>query len=623
MSKFKRLKLSDDWKAYLIRYPRGYTILENLIDWLSQTNKLIENVNDWNEYLDDFVENFDRKLEPTVINTLYEMADDGTLDRIINENIFNDLNDRIDGVAIDFENFKEDMNQNFADLNDEVEQNLTHFKAEVQDTLENSLKSRFNVLQYGAKLDGVTDDTEAFQLCANAIADNGGGIFEIPYVDNPIIIGGTVNMPSNVILEGNNNTILAESSDNSDTPFYWADSSNVAVKNITIDGRKELKDSQQSVGGGSNGLTFRGECTNIRVENSKFYNTLEHGISFMGRVYTNPTRVARSTDVVITGCVFERNGNPYWTAGPRGAGVMLYYGVRNIKITNNIFKNFIQTGIYVDSAYGSKEEMESLYPELPVNEGHYAGRDVVISNNEFTTTVNFWTGETSQSGAGIKVHGQQRVTIANNIINLPIGRYRGIHVDDGQERTPTHDITINGNWIVTTQQAVMVVDCSQVMVTNNKIESTRDNVVVVEAQHSPTSTIIITSNNIRGRGSQGIRVHNRDSDNLSLFAVVVNDNVVRIIGDEPEGSSGFRLVGSADDIKISNNRFINGYYGIYVPSDALNTYIDNNTISSIEGYAIYITTSYGVVRFNTIRNSTNDIYNPNGSISEYNLLSND
>src|SRR5690554_4713625 len=93
--------MSDAWYQEMKKYPRGYTIIENLIDWLSQTNKLVDNVNDWNVYLDDFVENFDKRLEPIAVDTLYQMAEDGTLDRIINENIFEDLNEQIEDVSSD------------------------------------------------------------------------------------------------------------------------------------------------------------------------------------------------------------------------------------------------------------------------------------------------------------------------------------------------------------------------------------------------------------------------------------------------------------------------------------------------------------------------------------------
>ena len=98
--KFKHLKVPDHWEHYFTRYPQGYTILEALIEWVSQVDALADNVNDWNEYLDDFVENFDKKIEPTIINVLYSMADDGTLDRIINEAIFADINSNVTSRAI-------------------------------------------------------------------------------------------------------------------------------------------------------------------------------------------------------------------------------------------------------------------------------------------------------------------------------------------------------------------------------------------------------------------------------------------------------------------------------------------------------------------------------------------
>lgn len=88
MSKFNKLKLSSQWHRYLDNYPGGYTIAENLIDWVSQVNKMVDNVNDWNKYLDDFVETFDEKIQPTVEKTLDRMEKDGTLENIINYSIF-------------------------------------------------------------------------------------------------------------------------------------------------------------------------------------------------------------------------------------------------------------------------------------------------------------------------------------------------------------------------------------------------------------------------------------------------------------------------------------------------------------------------------------------------------
>ena len=86
--KFKRLLVPEGYRHYWSKYPEGYTILEALLNWVDSVNQLTENVNDWNIYLDDFVENFDEKLRPTVREMLSEMETDGRLAEIINEEIF-------------------------------------------------------------------------------------------------------------------------------------------------------------------------------------------------------------------------------------------------------------------------------------------------------------------------------------------------------------------------------------------------------------------------------------------------------------------------------------------------------------------------------------------------------
>ena len=85
--KFKYLLVPETWEQYWTRYPQGYTILEALINWVSQVNEMTDNVNDWNERLDLFLEQFDDKLGEQASNILKEWKDDGTLEYIINESI--------------------------------------------------------------------------------------------------------------------------------------------------------------------------------------------------------------------------------------------------------------------------------------------------------------------------------------------------------------------------------------------------------------------------------------------------------------------------------------------------------------------------------------------------------
>lgn len=100
--KFKQLLVPEGYRHYWSKYPEGYTILEALLNWVDSVNQLTENVNDWNIYLDDFVENFDEKLRPTVREMLNEMEQDGRLADIINEEIFSYKVDRdnMDDIAI-------------------------------------------------------------------------------------------------------------------------------------------------------------------------------------------------------------------------------------------------------------------------------------------------------------------------------------------------------------------------------------------------------------------------------------------------------------------------------------------------------------------------------------------
>ena len=99
---FGKLNVPDHWQQYWSRYPQGYTILEALINWVSQVNDMSDNINDWNNYLDEFVEKFDKELQATVETTLLEWFESGFLKDVVNEAfdykfevIMNDIDQRI------------------------------------------------------------------------------------------------------------------------------------------------------------------------------------------------------------------------------------------------------------------------------------------------------------------------------------------------------------------------------------------------------------------------------------------------------------------------------------------------------------------------------------------------
>ena len=131
---FKHLNVPDGWEQYWTKYPQGYTVMEALINWVSQVDSMVDNVNEWNTYLDAFVNEFDKELQTTVTTILSEWQDSGFLDVVISEALQWQLDDYI-----------ATNEQDKLSLTTDLEQRAV------------------NVKTLGAKGDGVTDDTLFFQ----------------------------------------------------------------------------------------------------------------------------------------------------------------------------------------------------------------------------------------------------------------------------------------------------------------------------------------------------------------------------------------------------------------------------------------------------------------------------
>ena len=70
-----------------------YTQLEINSKLIQKMNEVIDNCNDAYEYVDWLKE---QGLSDEVINTLLAWKEDGTLETIINQNVFNELNSKVD-----------------------------------------------------------------------------------------------------------------------------------------------------------------------------------------------------------------------------------------------------------------------------------------------------------------------------------------------------------------------------------------------------------------------------------------------------------------------------------------------------------------------------------------------
>lgn len=93
--KFNHLNLPEEWKTYFTKYPNGLSILEALIQWVSQVDDMVDVVNNFSLYIDNFIASFDTNLKATAKIILDEMTADGTLADLINLDLLNDLQDQI------------------------------------------------------------------------------------------------------------------------------------------------------------------------------------------------------------------------------------------------------------------------------------------------------------------------------------------------------------------------------------------------------------------------------------------------------------------------------------------------------------------------------------------------
>ena len=193
-----------------------------------ELNKTISNVNilgtqveTLTDYVNNYFENLD--VQEEINNKLDEMAQDGTLQEIIAEYLntksllgFDNVSDMInsenliegsyaqtfgfhninDGGSKKYKIIKE---QNAQNVNGKTKINLLH-----DDLYAISLNDKINVREYGAKGDGITDDTEAIQFCIDNFPHRNIYIPNGEYlISQPLKIHTGNEYQVNVILEDN------------------------------------------------------------------------------------------------------------------------------------------------------------------------------------------------------------------------------------------------------------------------------------------------------------------------------------------------------------------------------------------------------------------------------------
>lgn len=111
---------------------------DDSLSYLEKLNKVIHYMNELGEITEQMMGNWNEVyrwvmnegLDETIGGRLREWLDNGTFDRIINQNIFNELNGKIDRIIIE-------VNEDFKKLSDKLNKEIA------------DLINHFNDLQYG------------------------------------------------------------------------------------------------------------------------------------------------------------------------------------------------------------------------------------------------------------------------------------------------------------------------------------------------------------------------------------------------------------------------------------------------------------------------------------------
>lgn len=372
-----------------------------------------------------------------------------------------------------------------------------------------------------AKVDGITDDTNAVNAIINYISTNGGGICYIP---KGTCMTSGLTLKSNVSIIGCGKGIsvlkLIAASSNFTCGIYTAASTvNIKVADITLDGNKSNNPGTAQIG-------FNSNITNLFLDNVEIKSFTSNG--FTGAAAVNNR---------ITNCDIHDNASTGIFIGSAGT------------TASNVF------------IYGNKIEYNGSHGILAGNTSTTIATDVKIESN----FVNY-NGTSVAGGGGIwVVTGASSVQIINNTCKLNNGDNIGI--------AGASNVQVSGNEaakaigpIIDRNNSGIAISAGSVNIivtSNNCWENTAAGIIV-----RGTSINITISNNHCRNNSQnvagsfhGIQIDTISPDTDSGNYIIVESN--RCLDDQTTKTQGYgiKIDANADYVICRNNLVSNNLTG--------------------------------------------------------------
>lgn len=416
---------------------------------------------------------------------------------------------------------------------------------------------------YGAKADGITDDTEAI---ANTIANmNEGDILYFPAGEYRV---SNIDLKSNMIVRGDGwgSVIkLLDSTDNytgHNNCLNMVDVENINIRDIKLDGNRATQQSTASSQDQRlNGLHIR-RASDINVENVWMYNNGYHGciMTYASNVTFSNCKATdngfrpihghtKIYNCKVSNCVCENNGLGLTGGSGFENDSVFFFGAQNLVIGDNIVKSNRRGCITVEAEIHDTDVI--LSGNITIN-GNVCE---CYEDLEYVKTVDSDTGVAKFSSQGIVVIGGDNVLENISIVGNTIkNAHEGINLYSITDEIHSINTVISGNAIVDCSYGVKAVNVSDITIANNQFRDLAKQWIYAES----VSDAHIHGNNVNALSiSESYICTIHDSNKC-----VISENTM--IGDNEKA---IYINSSSKNVVVKNNTL----YGFESESSVVNT----------------------------------------------------